>query len=74
MAQLTKTNLSFEFYLGTGADGSGEYKRKTFRNINPEISDDDLQEIADGIAMLQPYVVQSVQRNNEYNMQAPAPL
>ncbi|GEK58038.1 DUF1659 domain-containing protein [Marinococcus halophilus] len=71
MAQLTRTNLSFEFYLGPGEDGSGEYKRKTFRNITPEISDDDLQEIANGIAALQSHVVQSLERNNEYSMQVP---
>ena len=63
-----KTSLKIKVENGTTDTGAVKYATRTYSSINPEISDDDLLAIGQGLGALQTHDVGDVQRGENATM------
>ena len=56
------TSLKIKVENGTTDAGAVKYATRTFSSINPEISDEDLLAVGQGLAALQSHAVGDIQR------------
>ncbi len=63
---------SFQLRLSVGNDNEGNpvYRSKTFGNVNPVASDEDILEVATALGELQEHAVESVRRIDQADLVA----
>ena len=62
------SRLQLRLEVGSDDDGKPIYRLRTFGNVNPEVSDEDLLSLADGIGALQEHPVDTVRRIDQSDL------
>ncbi|MFC7393025.1 DUF1659 domain-containing protein [Scopulibacillus cellulosilyticus] len=68
MSTLTDTALVMSLDGGMNKDGKPVIKKKSFRNVKINATDDQLYNVAKAIAPLQQYPLISIERNNTVDL------
>ena len=61
---LSNSRLSLEFDAGIDGKGNTIYARKSFNNVKPQATDDQLYEIVQALVPLQQHELSMIERNN----------
>ena len=61
---LSNSRLSLEFDAGIDGKGNTVYARKSFNNVKPQATDDQLYEIVQALVPLQQHELSMIERNN----------
>lgn len=59
-----KCALKLKVEVGTTSSGVAKYGTRTITDINPDLTDDDMQSLGTSLAALQTYPVSDVQRTD----------
>ncbi len=62
------SRLQLRLVVGTNEDGNEIFRLRTFGNVKPDTSDEDLMEVANGIGALQEYPVENVRRIDQSDL------
>ncbi|MBU5454201.1 DUF1659 domain-containing protein [Caproiciproducens sp. MSJ-32] len=65
-AVLTDNKLVLRYKIGVNDAGRDVYKQQTIKNINSEVTDEKLAEIADSIAAVLDYSLAIVRKDQSY--------
>ncbi len=60
----SETKLIVKVQTGTTTQGKASYSQRSFGNINPNITEDDIYDIGEKLAALQVYTLGSVHRQD----------
>ncbi|MGM8214295.1 DUF1659 domain-containing protein [Bacillaceae bacterium W0354] len=65
-----KTQLQLVLHVGDGEDGEAIIKRKSYSQVNPEATAEQLHAVSQALANLQPFPLISIVRNDSSEINA----
>jgi hypothetical protein len=65
-SSLIENSLVIKYQVGVDKKGNEVFKQQNLKNINPEVADDELVALSDGIEMLLDHTVSSIKKNQSY--------
>jgi len=68
MNEAVDSRLSLTFLIGYDEDGNEIFQSRQFRNVKPAVSNQALLQTAQALASLQKYELETVERNNTYEL------
>lgn len=68
MNEAVDSRLSLTFLIGYDEDGMEIFQTRHFRNVKPSVSNLALFQTAQALAALQKYELETVERNNTYEL------
>ncbi|MCT8137590.1 DUF1659 domain-containing protein [Anaerobacillus sp. CMMVII] len=68
MENILQTRLTLHFYGGVDGEGKEIFKTKTFPNVDNTATSEQLKRAAQALASLQQYTLETITRNNQYDI------
>jgi aspartyl/asparaginyl-tRNA synthetase len=68
MENILRSRVTLHFYGGVDAEGKEMFKTKTFSNVDNTATSGQLKRAAQALALLQEYTLETVTRNNQYDI------
>ena len=65
-SNLIENSLVIRYQVGVDEKGKEVFKQQNLKNINPEVADDELVALSDGIEKLMDHTVSSIKKNQSY--------
>jgi Protein of unknown function (DUF1659) len=65
-SNLIENSLVIRYQVGVDKKGNEVFKQQNLKNINPEVADDELVALSDGIEMLMDHTVSTIKKNQSY--------